>query len=539
MRVRFTELKILEGRPVKKSYLGRTIAMCWGGALLGSGLLLAQQAPKGDWSIAGADAGQSGWQKAEAKLSKDSVPRDFKFLWKIQLGPTSRSGESYSEPLLALRLINAQGFKDIAFWGSGDTLYAVDSELGNLLWKKKYALKPFPAACAASSMSIVMEPPAVINFNARRAPGAPPPVQAPPLAPTARRFGVAPGGGGFGLKGIYVLTPDGMLHEQVLTTGVDFAPAVQFLPGGNASPFGLNIMGKTVYATTGRGCGSVANGVWALDMTSATYPVTSYSTGKVRPLSLTGAVIAPDGTAFIVTGAGTSDPATGVYANSVVAVGKDMKPKDWYTPPGGSVTIQKVSPITFAYKERQLVVAPGKDGSFVLLDAAALGGADHHTALSETASFSRAGEKHTWDGFASWQDKDGSAWVFASVSASIASKTNSAKTNGPTTHGGVVAFKVDDADGKFVLTPAWISRDMVNPAPPVIANGVLVALSTGNPSTHATLYVLDALSGKELYSSKDSISTYAGFSGVSVGDSHAFFTDHNNVLYSYGIGLEH
>jgi len=102
---------------VKKSYLGKTIAMCWGGALLGSGFLFAQQAQKGDWSVAGADAGQSGWQKAESKLSKDSVPTDFKFLWKIQLGPMSRTGESYSEPLLAARLINAQGFKDIAFWG--------------------------------------------------------------------------------------------------------------------------------------------------------------------------------------------------------------------------------------------------------------------------------------------------------------------------------------------------------------------------------------------------------------------------------------
>lgn len=524
---------------MKKSYLGKTIAMCWGGALLGSGFLFAQQAPKGDWSIAGADAGQSGWQKAESKLSKDSVPTDFKFLWKIQLGPMSRTGESYSEPLLAARLINAQGFKDIAFWGSGNTLYAVDSELGNLLWKKKYALKPSSAGCAVSSVSIVMEPPAVINFNARRAPGAAPPVQAPPLAPSARRFGVAPGGGGFGLKGIYVLTSDGMLHEQVLTTGVDFAPPVKFLPGANASPFGLNIMGKTVYATTGRGCGSVANGVWALDMTSAEYPVTSYSTGKVKPLALTGAVIAPDGTAFIVTGNGASDAGPGIYANSVVALGKDMKAKDWYTSTGGSGAIQNVSPITFAYKGKQLVVAPGKDGSFVLLDAAALGGADHHTALSETASFSKAGEKHSWDGLASWQDKDGSAWVFASVSAGIATKENSAKTNGSTTHGGVIAFKVDDADGKFVLTPAWISRDMVNPAPPAIANGVLVALSSGNASTHATLYVLDASSGRELYSSKDSIPTYTRFSGVSVGDSHAFFTDHNNVLYSFGIGLEH
>ena len=44
---------------------------------------------------------------------------------------------------------------------------------------------------------------------------------------------------------------------------------------------------------------------------------------------------------------------------------------------------------------------------------------------------------------------------------------------------------------------------------------------------------------KKLYSSKDAIATYANKSGVAFGDSHAFFTDHNGVLYSFGIALEH
>ena len=80
---------------------------------------------------------------------------------------------------------------------------------------------------------------------------------------------------------------------------------------------------------------------------------------------------------------------------------------------------------------------------------------------------------------------------------------------------------------------------MINPAPPRIANGVIVALAGGNSTTHAKLIVLDARTGKELYSSKDAIPTYANRSGVALGDSHAFFTDHNNVLYSFGIALEH
>ena len=80
---------------------------------------------------------------------------------------------------------------------------------------------------------------------------------------------------------------------------------------------------------------------------------------------------------------------------------------------------------------------------------------------------------------------------------------------------------------------------MVNPAPPRIANGVVIALSGGDPATHATLYVLNAATGAELYSSKDQIPTYTQLSGVSIGDGHAFFADHDNVLYSFGIGMEH
>jgi outer membrane protein assembly factor BamB len=120
----------------------------------------------------------------------------------------------------------------------------------------------------------------------------------------------------------------------------------------------------------------------------------------------------------------------------------------------------------------------------------------------------------------------------------VISAESSIKRNGPTPHGAIVAFKVDDT-GQPALGPVWVSPDMVNPAPPRIANGVVVVLSGGNASTHATLYVLNAATGEELYSSKNEIPASAELSGVSVGDGHAFFTDRDNVLYSFGIGLEH
>jgi hypothetical protein len=524
---------------VKKRNLGRAVGLFCASSLLSATVTLAQN-ERGDWPLTGSDAGQNGVQKDEVVLTADNAATAFKFLWKIKLGQPAKNASSFSEPLLAGRLINAQGFKDFVYWSSADTLYAVDSELGTLTWKKQYNMQDAKAApgCGVSSLGVLMEPPAVINFGARRprTPGTPPPPPPPIAKSNERKLGVAPGGGYFGLKGIYVLTPDGVLHEQVMTTGADFAPPVKFLPAANGSAYGLNFTAKTIFTATGHDCDGVANGLWAIDLSDGNYTVRNYSTEKLHPLALTGPAITLEGTSIFVTGSGTSDPSAEVYAGSVVAVGKNMKVQDWYTPEGGMGSFESVSPAIFTYKGKQLVVAPGKDGSIALLDATSLGGADHHTPLFETAPIAGAGEKHGWDGFATWQDKDGAAWVFASVAAGVSA---SGGASGTAAHGAVVAFKLGDTDGKLSLTPAWVSKDMVNPAPPRIANGLVVALAGGDASNHATLYVLNAATGAELYSSKDQIPTYTKLSGVSFGDSHAFFTDHNNVLYSFGIGIEH
>jgi outer membrane protein assembly factor BamB len=515
--------------------------MLCAGCLLSTVALLAQE-QRNDWPVSGSDIGQSGWQKDELGLTPESVPGSFKFLWKIKLGEPAKTASTFSEPLLAGRLINAQGFKDFVYWSSADTLYAVDSELGNLLWKKQFdaAGAKAPAGCAVSSLPMLIEPPVVINFAARRKrpPGTPRPPDPPTLQSNERKLGVAPGGGYFGFKGIYVLTPDGMLHEQIMTTGKDFAPPVKFLPSADASPYGLNIADKAIFTATGHDCGDTPNGLWSIDLSSGTYSVASYNSQKVRPLNLTGPVLDAEGTSFLVTGPGTADASAGVYPSSVVAIAKDMKVKDWYTPEGGMASYDNVSPIAIDYKDKHLIVAPGKDGTIALLDAASLGGADHRTPLSQTEPLTKAGEKHGWDGFASWQ-KDGATWVYASISAPISLSGSSLPQSAPATHGAIVAFKISDSGGKPTLEPAWVSPDMVNPAPPRVTNGVVIALARGDSNQHATLHVLNAATGAELYSSKDAIPTFTGLSGVAVGDSHAFFVDHDNVLYSFGIGLEH
>jgi outer membrane protein assembly factor BamB len=497
-------------------------------AVAAAGVCGARAQAPGNWPAAGNDIGHSNWQKLETKISAETAKTDFKFLWKIKLGTATKDAQNFTEPLLALRLINAQGFKDLALWADTDTVYAVDSELGTVVWKKKIGAAS--TACGSRNLSLVMEPVAAINFGARRAPGAPAPPPPPPaVVPTERRLGVASGGGGFALKGVYAVAGDGMLHELVLTTGVDYAPsapAVKFLSG--AANDGLNMAGKTIYTTTSSECGGAAKGVWAMDVSKPDYAVAS-NVMKASPLAVTGPTVGT-GAVYVVTGKASGEE----HANSVLALSDtDLKVNDWYTPASG--TMQKVTPTAFTIKGKKMLVAPGGDGKYVLLDASSLGGADHHTPLAETGRIS--GNGIAPGGLANWQDSTGAVWVAASVTGAVEAKLTTA--NGAATHGGIVAFKVDDASGKMGLIPAWVSRDMVNPATPVIANGTVIALSQGDASTHAKLYVLDAATGKELYNSGDAISTYAHLTGVSVGDGHAFFTTHDGTMYSFGIGIEH
>jgi hypothetical protein len=522
---------------VNKRFLGHILIP---GLLVASAALQTYaQDQRGDWAMTGADAGQNGWQKDEQGLSPDTIADKFKYLWKIKLGQAAKDGESFSEPIMIGRVINGQGFKDIVFMSSADTLYAVDSELGSILWKKQYSFAHGGAGCDASKLSFLMEPPVVINFNARRKrpPGTPRPPDPPLVKSTERKIGVTAGGGYFGFKGVYVVTPDGMLHEQIVTTGTDYAPPVKFLAGASGSISGLNFVDKTIYAATTSQCGDVPAGISAINLASGDFPVSSYKAGVAHSLSLTGPVVTQEGESILVTGSGTAS--ADAHAGSVVVLDKELKAHDWYSPEGGFANYEHVSPILLALDKRQVVATPGKDGTIALLDVASLGGSDHHTPLFETGSVAKTGEKHSWDGFATWSEKDGTTFLFASISAPIALSDSSVKSSGSNPHGGVVAFRVLDVDGKVSLKPVWISEDMVNPAPPRVANGVVVALAGGDSSTNAVLHVINAATGTSLYSSKSEIPTYTHLSGVAVGDSHAFFTDHDDVLYSFGIGLEH
>jgi outer membrane protein assembly factor BamB len=100
-----------------------------------------------------------------------------------------------------------------------------------------------------------------------------------------------------------------------------------------------------------------------------------------------------------------------------------------------------------------------------------------------------------------------------------------------------------------------MSRDMAHAEPPVVANGVVYAYASGEnttqaypdrgladlsplriaASTHATLYALDAETGKELYSSGNQIASFAHFGGLSVANGRVYLGTFDSILYAFGI----
>jgi hypothetical protein len=128
---------------------------------------------------------------------------------------------------------------------------------------------------------------------------------------------------------------------------------------------------------------------------------------------------------------------------------------------------------------------------------------------SLTPMFQTEPLSNVWGGLSSWQDDDGRRWVLAPVW-------------GPA--GAIVAYKVEESNGKPALTQAWVSRNMSSPEPPVITNGVVFALSAGE-STHATLYALDAATGKEMYSTGDQVTAPGNLTGITLANGRVYFNN--------------
>ena len=526
----------------------------------------AQRGANNDWMTENADPQRTATVKVDAKINKDSVakPGAVQFLWKLKLKNTPRQMNNLTPPATLERLIGYRGFRMLGFVaGSDNNLFTIDTDLGRMEWEKHLNATPSTAsstlACPGGMTTSVVRPTTSAiaaagggGFGPGRSnpakstvgkpgegattlaevrppqnfPTGPPPGTQRPAA----RPGVPPMGGGFGGSPslVYALASDGMLHSMHLSGGQEYQPPVKFLPPG-ANANGLIIVDGKAYAVTSQSCNGVANGLWAYD-----FETQQASTWKGNVAGSAGAAFGGDGTIYVATDEAAADGP----GSSIVAIDpKTLQTKSTYT----ASRIFVSSPVVFEHKGKTLIAAAAIDGSLHLVDAANLS-----TALSVSPATAKGSAPGS---LASWQDRDGTRWILVAHTGALPTGFTSA--GGAVTKGAILAYKLGD-DGKLV--PGWASRNLTTPLPPTVINGVVIATSSGEFRTNdtkttatmraarsgrAVIYLLDGATGKELWNSGTTITSFARGNALSGGMGQFYLTTHDGTLYAFGFPMEH
>jgi hypothetical protein len=553
--------------------LAALIICCFGLSLIWANDAKAQGRGGTDWMTSNGDAQRSAWVRTDAKISPETMRQPgFKLLWKLKLNNEARQLNSLVPPSTLERLIGYRGFRMLGFvGGSSDNIFTIDTDLGRMEWEKHLASTAPPQtgtlACPGGMTTGVVRPtsaalPATMagggggfgrSGPAKGAVGEPGKgavtlalVSATPPAPSpgaaTRPNAANPPGGQFGRGApslVYALSSDGMLHSIHLSNGADYEQPIKFLPP-NANANGLIVVNNVAYVVTEGDCGGVANGVWTLDLASK-----QVNMWKANVAGDAGPAFGGDGTLYVATRSGGESP------NSLVALEpRSLKVKDRYS--AGNQEFS-ATPVIFEYKGKTLIAATTKDGRIHLLDSANLGGADHQTPLSTTPASLKTAD-FAPGALASWQDRSGTRWLLAPTVGTQAADLGFKPSNGALTKGAVVAWKLVEQNGAPTLQPAWASRELVAPLVPTIINGVVFVTSSGEfrtsdskvttaqralRSSHAVLYALDGLTGKELWSSGTQITSFTRGGALAGGVGQIYLTTYDSTLYAFGFPMEH
>ena len=362
---------------------------------------------------------------------------------------------------------------------------------------------------------------------------------------------------------LYVLASDGYMHTMDLSSGNEPEQPIQVLPLPYGKPYGLNLVNSVIFTITGQGCGGNPNALYAIDL--KTRKVTVSDPPQAGLWGVAGPAVGSDGTVYFASGDGPYDASTGTLSTSVEAftyTNGSVTLKDYYTPTNYEWLTKRdldmnSSPVVFPYKGRDFIVASGKEGRFFLLDSKSMGGADHMTPAYRSPIISNANvnfqSEGTWGSMTSWEGADGTRWLLAPTGGKLAVPFPVSYGDAP--HGGLIALKLEDKGGNPELVPAWMSRDMLTAEPPVIINGVVFTLAGGEftgqandvegglfsseerikRSVPAKLFALDALTGKELYSSGDQITSFLHQAGLSVANDKIIFGTFDGTIYCFGL----
>jgi hypothetical protein len=363
------------------------------------------------------------------------------------------------------------------------------------------------------------------------------------------------------------------------------------------------------------------SGVTAADISDPAHPVvTHFYTSSGRPAGPWGraGVVKGPHAIYIQTADGLPDPGSGVFGESVLALSpKDLRLMDSFTPQNWQylnsmdLDMGSSSPVVFPFRKWTLVASAAKEGVVYLLDADALGGGingnnrqgipDHFTALFQSARLGNdetlLGGRGVWGGLATYENPQGERFLYVPMWGPPSKQVPHFKYSyGDAPNGSVMAFQVSVEREKPSLIPLWMSRDMHVPDPPVVANGVVYAIQTGEntlqnpgrpngdlagsaagrgapsrgpapgaapvsapgrgapgggrggseaalqaarlratPVSNLVLYAYDAETGKQLYSSEKIISGWTHFSEPVVAMGKVFVVSWDAHVYAFGL----
>jgi outer membrane protein assembly factor BamB len=523
-----------------------------------------------DWPTWGYDQERTAWNRGEKTLNAGNVGK-LKVLWSTQLSvPVDKDVLStMTAPVIASGMSVAGQTRDVMFiLGANDTLYALDAQTGRQLWQKTFP-NPHKAVTPASWLC-----PNTANDT-----------------PTIdKKRGI-----------VFFIPSDGKLRGLSVADGSEKLTPVQVV-APFARAWSLNLVGDVVYSPSGRACGEVmdpnspmaaaarsglrraipgvlhdASAVNAVNTADLAHPVvTHFFTSGARPAApwgRGGAVKGPDDSVLVETSNGLYDPAAGNYSESILRLAPQAtRLMDSFTPQNWRDNLRhdmsgSASPTIFQFAGKTIVAASQKEAVLRLLDADKLGGDDHMTPLWASPKLGNDKKIGTdpgqgvWGAITTWESPEGRRFLYLPMQGpASAEQPKFPVTNGPVPNGTVLAFEVVNNNGKISAEPRWSATDMIMPDPPVVANGVVYALSTGGqawqnyatpggrrlpwtesntlrstPVDNMKLYAYDAVSGKQLFSSGKTIKDWVHFSEPVVALGKVYVVTHDAHVYAFGL----
>jgi len=531
--------------------------------------LLAIPPASNEWLTWGYDQERSGWNRAETSLNAKNVGT-LKQVWSTALPvPVDKYVLStMTAPVLVAGVQTAQGPKDLLFiHGANDTLFALDANNGQVAWQKSFT-NPNKSTAPIRDWLCPKTPNATPTIDKTR--------------------GI-----------VFFLTNDGVLRGLNLADGAErLAPTPMVAPFARA--WSLNLIDNVIYSPSGRACGEItdktsleytaamsglrragagplldASAVNAADVHDLAHPVvTHFFTSGARPAAPwgRGGVVRAPGGVVLETSDGRYDPAAGDFSESVLKVApRALRLMDSYTPSNWMDNLMhdlsgSSNPVVFNFAGKTLLAVSQKEGVLRILDTNNLGGQNHMTPLWQSSKLGNDQKTGTDPGRGVWgaiatYENNGRRFLYLPLLGNPSKDSPVFPvTNGPREDGSIVAFEVVNENDKISARPLWSSTNMVMPDPPVVANGVVYALSTGGqamqngakpgdprmpydvsavlrstPVSNMVLYAYDAVSGKQLWSSGKTLTDWVHFSEPVVALGKIFVATHDGHVVAFGL----